>query len=242
MKRRFPTFAIAAAALTLVATSCSLEPATGDGDAVTVVIGYQSKTINTVTAGTLLRAQGYLEQRLQAVTEQTGTKYSVEWQDYDTGAPITAQMVAEKIDIGSMGDYPMLINGSRTQANPRSKTQIVSVAAFYPKNTLNMVVVPPNSPATTLADLAGRKVSASVGSAGHGTLVQALDRAGIDPGTGVEVLNQQPQVGSSALESGQVAALSQFVAWPGLLVFQDKAKLLYDGAELHTPTLHGVVV
>ncbi|RZL78007.1 MAG: ABC transporter substrate-binding protein [Rhodococcus sp. (in: high G+C Gram-positive bacteria)] len=242
MKRRFPTFAIAAAALTLVATSCSLEPSTGNADAVTVVIGYQSKTINTVTAGTLLRAQGYLEQRLQDVTEQTGTKYSVEWQDYDTGAPITAQMVAEKIDIGSMGDYPMLINGSRTQANPRSKTQIVSVTGYNPEGALNMVVVPPNSPANTLADLAGKKVSASVGSAGHGTLVQALDRAGIDPGTGVEVLNQQPQVGSSALESGQVAALSQFVAWPGLLVFQDKAKLLYDGAELHTPTLHGVVV
>ena len=30
-------------------------------------------------------------------------------------------------------------------------------------------------------------------------------------------------------------ALSQFVAWPGLLVFQDKAKLLYDGAELNYP-------
>ena len=56
------------------------------------------------------------------------------------------------------------------------------------------------------------------------------------------MLNQQPQVGASALESGQVQALSQFVAWPGLLVFQDKAKLLYDGAELNYPTFHGVVV
>jgi NitT/TauT family transport system substrate-binding protein len=85
-------------------------------------------------------------------------------------------------------------------------------------------------------------VSASVGSAGHGTLVRALSNAGIDPKTGVEVLNQQPQVGASALESNQVQGLSQFVAWPGLLVFQGKAKLLYDGAELHYPTLHGVVV
>jgi NitT/TauT family transport system substrate-binding protein len=104
-----------------------------------------------------------------------------------------------------------------------------------------MVVVAPNSPARQLSDLAGQKVSASVGSAGHGTLVQALSRNGIDPAHGVEVLNQQPQVGASALESGQVAALSQFVAWPGLLVFQDKAKLLYDGAELNVPTFHGVV-
>lgn len=78
-----------------------------------------------------------------------------------------------------------------------------------------------------------------MGSAGHGTLVRALSRAGVN---GVEVLNQQPQVGVSALESGQVQALSQFVAWPGLLVFQGKAKLLYDGAELNLPTLHGVVV
>jgi NitT/TauT family transport system substrate-binding protein len=90
--------------------------------------------------------------------------------------------------------------------------------------------------------LAGKKVSASIGSAGHGTLVRALSNAGINPSTGVDLLNQQPQVGASALESGQAQALSQFVAWPGLLVYQGKAKLLYDGAELNYPTLHGVVV
>jgi NitT/TauT family transport system substrate-binding protein len=72
-------------------------------------------------------------------------------------------------------------------------------------------------------------------------LVRALTKAGIDPTTGVEVLNQQPQVGASALESGQVAALAQFVAWPGLLAFQNKARLLFDGAELGVPTFHGVV-
>ncbi|MFC8531267.1 ABC transporter substrate-binding protein [Nocardia sp. NPDC057227] len=238
MKRLIAVAAVAALAL----TGCSLEQsASGGGDTVRVVVGYQSKTINTVTAGTLLRAQGYLEQRLKAITDAGGAAYEVEWQDYDTGAPITAQMVAEKIDIGSMGDYPLLINGSRTQANERSRTDFVSVTGYNPRGALNMVVVPPDSRAATLADLRGQKISASVGSAGHGTLVQALTRAGIDPGTGVEVLNQQPQVGASALESGQVAALSQFVAWPGLLVFQDKAKLLYDGAELNVPTFHGVV-
>ena len=119
---------------------------------------------------------------------------------------------------------------------------MVSVTGYNPKGALNMVVVEPDSAATTLTDLAGKKVSASVGSAGHGTLVRALDKAGINPSSGVEVLNQQPQIGASALESGQVQGLSQFVAWPGLLVFQAKAKLLYDGAELNLPTLHGVVV
>ncbi|ORW87926.1 ABC transporter substrate-binding protein [Mycobacterium sp. IEC1808] len=220
-------------------SGCSLESLSQSSGVVNVVVGYQSKTINTVTAGTLMRAQGYLEHRLADITARTGTKYAVRWQDYDTGAPITAQMLAEKIDIGSMGDYPMLINGSKTQSNPLARTEMVSVTGYNPRGALNMVLVAPDSPATALADLTGTKVSASVGSAGHGTLVRALAKAGVG---GVEVLNQQPQIGASALESGQVQALSQFVAWPGLLVYQGKAKLLYDGAELNLPTLHGVVV
>ena len=239
MKRHAAWLASIVFAVAATVSSCSLESLSESSGVVNVVIGYQSKTINTVTAGTLLRAQGYLERRLAGITTRTGKKYAVRWQDYDTGAPITAQMLAEKIDIGSMGDYPMLINGSKTQANALARTEIVSITGYNPKGALNMVVVKPDSSATTLADLAGTKVSASVGSAGHGTLVRALDRAGI---TGVSVLNQQPQIGASALESGQVQGLSQFVAWPGLLVFQNKAKLLYDGAELNLPTLHGVVV
>ncbi|MGA5467090.1 ABC transporter substrate-binding protein [Mycobacterium sp. NPDC050041] len=240
MKR---TIAVAlAAAIVGSLAACSLDSQSQSDGTVNVVIGYQSKTINTVTAGTLLKAKGFLEQRLADAGESTGVDYNVQWQDYDTGAPITAQMVAEKIDIGSMGDYPLLINGSKTQANERARTEFVSVTGYSPTGSLNMIVVPPDSPIRSVTDLRGEKVSASVGSAGHGTLVRALDNAGIDPKSGVEVLNQQPQVGASALESGQAQALSQFVAWPGLLVFQDKAKLLYDGAEGDYPTFHGVVV
>ncbi|MCV7298390.1 ABC transporter substrate-binding protein [Mycobacterium barrassiae] len=240
MKRTLAALLTAVSATALA--GCSLDSQTQSDDTVNVVVGYQSKTINTVTAGTLLRAKGFLEQRLNDASTTSGKKYNVQWQDYDTGAPITAQMVAEKIDIGSMGDYPLLINGSKTQANERARTEFVSVTGYSPTGSLNMIVVPPNSSARSVSDLAGKKVSASVGSAGHGTLVRALDNAGIDPKSGVEVLNQQPQVGASALESGQVEALSQFVAWPGLLVFQDKAQLLYDGAEGDYPTFHGVVV
>jgi NitT/TauT family transport system substrate-binding protein len=239
MKRHAVWLASVAIAVAAITSGCSLVSLSQSSGVVNVVVGYQSKTINTVTAGTLMRAQGYLERRLADITTRTGTKFAVRWQNYDTGAPITAQMLAEKIDIGSMGDYPMLINGSKTQANPLARTEMVSVTGYNPKGALNMVVVAPDSSATGLADLAGANVSASVGSAGHGTLVRALSKAGVN---GVEVLNQQPQVGASALEAGQVQALSQFVAWPGLLVYQGKAKLLYDGGELNLPTLHGVVV
>ncbi|GAT69870.1 ABC transporter substrate-binding protein [Planomonospora sphaerica] len=235
-----PFRAAAAAALLLAVAGCSVAGAArdGGGDAagkIRVVVGYQSKTINTVTAGTLLRSLGYLEKRL-------GEKYAVEWQDHDTGAPITAKMVAGKIDIGSMGDYPLLINASRTQGIESARTELVSITGYNLRGALNMVVVAKDSEARTLADLKGTKISASVGSAGHGTLVQALEKAGIDPVDGVETVNQQPPVGASALEAGTVQGYAQFVAWPGLLVFQDKARLLYDGAALDVPTFHGVVL
>ncbi|MCU7824179.1 ABC transporter substrate-binding protein [Kitasatospora sp. DSM 101779] len=229
-----------AAALFAAATACSSASATGDGT-VQVVVGYQSKTINTVTAGTLLRARGWFEQRLAEQGKKDGKTYRVVWQDYDSGAPITAQMLAEKIDIGSMGDYPLLINGSRAQEAGGPGTRLVSVTGYNLLGALNGVVVPNGSPAHTLADLKGRKVSTSVGSAADGTLVQALRKVGVPDGA-IQKQNQQPAVGASALKAGSVDALAQFVAWPGAVVFAGDGRLLYDGAALGRPTLHGVVI
>ncbi|HYN92570.1 MAG TPA: ABC transporter substrate-binding protein [Pilimelia sp.] len=223
-------------------TGCTVAGEAAEAGAERVVVGYQSKTINTVTAGTLLRAQGFFEKRLAELGKGTGKKYAVTWQDYDTGAPITAQMMAGKIDIGSMGDYPLLINGARGQQSPQTRTKLVAITGYNLRGALNTVVVAPNSPVRSLRDLKGKVVSASAGSAGHGLLVQALRKTGLDPEKDVKVENQQPPVGASALQSGNVAALSQFVAWPGLLVHQGNARVLYDGGELGVPTLHGTVV
>jgi NitT/TauT family transport system substrate-binding protein len=217
-------------------SACSVAGASDNADDV-VTIGYQSKTINTVTAGTLLRHLGYFEDKLHDIDPNL----KVDWQDYDTGAPITAQMLAGKIDIGSMGDYPLLINGSRAGTGDDGDSMI-AVTGYNPHGALNGVVVAKDSPVKTLDDLDGGTISASVGSAGHGTLVQALDKDGIDPTQDVTIENQDPSVGASSLQAGSVDAVSQFVAWPGLLAFRDDARLVYDGGELDLPTLHGTVV
>ncbi|WP_210592755.1 ABC transporter substrate-binding protein [Streptomyces sp. GESEQ-35] len=230
--------AVAAAILLLAPlTACGGSAEAGDGSTVTVTIGYQSKTINTVTAGTLLRSLGSFEKQLNSLHD--GTTYKVNWQDYATGAPITAQMTAGKIDIGSMGDFPLLINAARGKQLGKP-THLVSVTGYNLRGGLNTIVTSPDSELASLADLRGKKVSTSVGSAADGTLVRALQRAGIDPDQDIEKLNQQPAVGASALSSGSADALSQFVAWPGLLAYQGKAKALYDGAQLNLPTFHGV--
>ncbi|WP_052411608.1 ABC transporter substrate-binding protein [Streptomyces sp. NRRL S-118] len=232
--RRTTTALARALPLALLLTACGGSPQ-ADDSAVTVTIGYQSKTINTVTAGTLLRSLGHFERELRALGERDGRTYRVVWQDYATGAPITAQMTAGKIDIGSMGDFPLLLNAARGRQLDRP-TKLVSVTGYNLRGALNTIVTAPGSSLTTLEDLRGRKVSTSVGSAADGTLVRALEQKGIT----VRKLNQQPAVGASALSAGSIDALSQFVAWPGLLAFQGKAKALYDGGELNVPTFHGV--
>ena len=234
---RARTTALTAATLLIAGglSACSVAGASDADDIVT--IGYQSKTINTVTAGTLLRERGYFEKLLKDIDP----KLRVDWQDYDTGAPITAQMLAGKIDIGSMGDYPLLINGSRAGTGDDGDS-MVAVTGYNLHGALNGVVVGADSDAQTLEDLKGGDISTSVGSAGHGTLVQALTALGLDPAKDVTVENQDPPVGASALEAGSVDAVSQFVAWPGLLTFRDNARLVYDGGELDLPTLHGTVI
>ncbi|MFF8371601.1 ABC transporter substrate-binding protein [Streptomyces lydicus] len=238
---RTAPLAAAVLLLPLALTGCGGDAQAGDGKHVTVTVGYQSKTINTVTAGTLLRSLGYFERELQAQSRRDGTTYRVAWQDYATGAPITAQMVAGKVDIGSMGDFPLLLNAARGK-QLRAPTRLVSVTGYNLRGALNTIVTKPGSGLRSLSDLRGKNVSSSVGSASDGTLVRALQEAGIDPEQGVHRLNQQPAVGASALEAGSADALSQFVAWPGLLAFRGKAQALYDGGALNLPTFHGVTV
>ncbi|MFD9120286.1 ABC transporter substrate-binding protein [Streptomyces bottropensis] len=224
--------------LPLTLTACGNGSDTAaEGGTVTVTVGYQSKTINTVTAGTLLRSLGYFEDELNALGGKT--TYKVDWQDYATGAPITAQMTAGKIDIGSMGDFPLLLNAARGKQLGKP-TRLVAATGYNLRGGLNTIVTTPDSKLSTLKDLKGKKVSTSIGSAADGTLVRALNDAGLDADKDIEKLNQQPAVGASALSAGSTDALSQFVAWPGLLTYQDKAKALYDGARLDLPTFHGV--
>ncbi|HEX7277971.1 MAG TPA: ABC transporter substrate-binding protein [Acidimicrobiales bacterium] len=210
------------------------------GENVHVTIGYQSKTINTVTAGTLMRDLGIFERRLAEVGQTNGNTYSVTWEDYPSGPPITAQMLAGKVDIGSMGDYPLLVNGSKTKEEPDARSELLAITGYNLRGSLNGVVVPLDSEARSLADLEGESVSTSVGSAAHGMIVQALSDMGHPPEF-VQLTNQQPEVGASALEGGQVSALAQFVPWPDLLVFRGKARKLFDGGDNGVPTMHGVI-
>ncbi len=233
---RSPALLLGAAVAATLLSGCG----SGDHSAVTVDIGYQSKTINTVTAGTLLRDRGTFEAKLDALSKTTGVKYKVAWKDFASGPPLTAQMLAGQVDIGSMGDAPVLVNGSKTRDHPDVRSELIAITGYNLRGSLNQVVVAADSPATTLADLRGKVVSTSIGSAAHGMLATGLGQTGMSL-SDVKLLGQDPPVGAAALTGGQAAALAQFVPWPQALVFEGKAKLLYDGGSADIATMHAVV-
>jgi NitT/TauT family transport system substrate-binding protein len=208
---------------------------------VVINVGYQSKTINTVNAGTLMRDRGEFEKALATLGAANGKKYRVVWQDFSSGAPLTAQMIATHVDIGSMGDYPLLTNGSKTAKYSDAQTELIAATGYNLRGSLNQVVVPTSSPVHTLADLTGTRVSTSLGSAGDGMFSTALQRNDI-PVDAVHTVNQDPSIGASAIDGGQVDALAQFVPWPQLVIFRGQGRLLYDGGDNDVPTFHGVIV
>ncbi|GAA5235109.1 ABC transporter substrate-binding protein [Verticiella sediminum] len=203
-------------------------------------IGTQNTTTNTVTGGILLKELELLEKHLPRTGKYEGVKYNISWQNATSGPPITNGMMADNIQIGMMGDYPLLVNGATGQAtgNP---TRLVAVIAYNEVGGGNGIVVPKDSPYYALDDLKGKTVSVPFGSAAHGMMLQALQQRGLPP-TFWNLVSQSPEVGSTNLQEKRIDGHGNFVPFAELLPFRGIARKIYDGSETRQPTFHGVVV
>jgi NitT/TauT family transport system substrate-binding protein len=150
-------------------------------------------------------------------------------------------MMANKLQIGAMGDYPLVVNGFTFENNPESKSRLIAVAAYSMSGSGNGMVVHKDSPYYELADLKGKLVSVPFGSAAHGMVLKAMQ----DRGYGTDffqLVSQSPEVGSTNLQEKKIDAHADFVPFAELLPFRGFARKIFDGVETNLPTWHGVVV
>ena len=166
----------------------------------------------------------------------------MDWQDYDTGAPITAQMLAGKIDIGSMGDYPLLINGSRAGTGDGGDS-MVAVTGYNLEGALNGVVAGGRLRRRDARGPRGQAPSrpASAPRATARSCRRSRRRASTPPRT-CRSRTRTRRSAPPRCRPARSTRVAQFVAWPALLAFRDDARLVYDGGRLEVPTLHGTVV
>ncbi len=225
----------------LVAAAVALTPHKAAAQTtIEIGIGIQNTTTNTVTGGIVLKELGLLEKHLPKTGKYKDVKYSLSWQNATSGPPITNGMMANNIQIGMMGDYPLMVNGATGQAT-NNETQLIAIIAYNQFGGGNGIVVHKDSPYYELADLKGKNVSVPFGSAAHGMMVRALEKQGLPPDFW-NLVSQSPEIGSTNLQEKRIDAHGDFVPFAELLPFRGFARKIFDGAETKVPTFHGVVV
>ncbi|PZP21766.1 ABC transporter substrate-binding protein [Pseudomonas kuykendallii] len=209
-------------------------------ETIRIGIGHQSMVTNTVSGGVVLEKLKLIENYLPKDGKYADADYKIDFKDYDSGPPITNQMLAGKLDFGVMGDYPLIVNGAKFQETGKLQTRLVGITGYNRRGTGNGIVVPTGSSAQSLADLAGKSISTPVGSAAWGMTLKALRDAKLFDQ--VTIINQAPPVGAANIAAGKIDAHADFCPWSEIMEFRGTGRKIFDGSEAGIPTFHGIVV
>jgi len=178
------TLAVPAAALLAVVAGCAQAPAAGQtasggsgsggsGSGLVLNLGDQQQELQT-----LLRASGALR----------GARYRVNFVEFDSGPLVDAGFAAHRIDVGTMGDLPASLA-------VKSGLPVKAVAVDLPIGASEYLLAKPGI--TSIAQLRGKPVAYTTGTAEQAFALRALKSAGL---TQADV----HQVNVSLLELGTV--------------------------------------
>ncbi|ADH88189.1 aliphatic sulfonates family ABC transporter, periplasmic ligand-binding protein [Ancylobacter novellus DSM 506] len=167
----------------------------------------------------LLKGRGILEKKL----EPLGVK--VKWAEFAAGPQMLEALNAGAIDIGQTGEAPPIF----AQA---ASDNLLYLANEPPAPKGEAILVPKDSPITSVADLKGKTVGLNKGSNVHFLLVKALEKAGLAY-TDITTKFLPPADARAAFEKG---ALDAWAIWDP---FQASAELAI-GARVLT-TAEGIV-
>lgn len=215
--------------------------AKSSGQTIRVAVGTQDSTINCAAGGLMIRELKLLEKYLPRTGKYEHVDYDIQWQNFTSGAPLTNEMVAGKLDIGAMADFPGTFNGAAFQKAGR-RSIFLNVLCGSVHGSGNGIVVPTKSSARSLADLKGKAISVPFASTAHGMLLRAIRDLGWDPNKDVQISMQPPEVAGSALRAGTIDAHADFVPFAELFPFRGFATKIFDGSQAKTPTFHGSLV
>jgi NitT/TauT family transport system substrate-binding protein len=219
----------------------SLASAATAAETVRVAIGTQDTTINTATAGLIVRELKLLDKYLPKDGKYKDVTYDIQWKNFTSGAPITNEQIAGKLDFGIMADFPGSLNGVAHEKAGR-KSLFITVLQGSVKGSGNGIVVPAISQVQSIADLKGKTISVPFASTSHGLLLRAIKAQGWDPEKDVKIITQAPEVAGPALQSNQIEAHADFVPFAELFPWRGFARKIYDGSQANGPTFHGALV
>lgn len=122
--------------------------------------------------------------------------WDVQWIEFQFGPPLLEAMRAGSVDLGAVGDTPPVF----AQA---AHADLLYVSAL--RSGSQSILLPPDSPIKTLADLKGKKLAFGRGSSAQNFAIKALETAGLKY-TDVEAITLGPADGGAAFQRGAIDA------------------------------------
>lgn len=147
--------------------------------------------------------------------------FHVAWSDFTSGPPMLQAMASGSVDIGGVGDAPPVFAASGGE-------QVEIVGARQTNGDQDAVVVPKNSPITSIQQLKGKKIAYGSGSSANYNLLTVLTKAGLTA-KDVTLVNLQPGEALAAFSSGAVAAWDISPPCVQQAVAQGGARILATG-------------
>ncbi|KQU77981.1 MULTISPECIES: sulfonate ABC transporter substrate-binding protein [unclassified Rhizobacter] len=175
-------------------------------------IGFQKAAVNLV----VLKQQAALEKRFAGS--------SVKWIEFPAGPQLLEALAVGSLEFGLTGDTPPVF----AQAAGKD---LRYVGAEPPKPLSSAILVKPDAPLKTLADLKGRKVALQKGSSAHYLLVRAVDRAGLQ-WSDIQPTYLAPSDARAAFERGSVDAWAIWDPYYAAVELDLKPRVLANGRDL----------
>jgi len=220
--------------------------ATAYGRATNVIqvgIGTQDTTINCAAGGPVVRELKLLDKYLPHDGKYKDAAYDIHWVDLPTGAQLNNEVLAGRLDIVSMADFPSILGyDALLSKDDGVKTFYIASLSSGLRGAGNALLVPLNSSVQSIADLKGKTISVPFASTAHAFLLRAVQNQGWDPNKDVRIVTQAPEIGGSALKSGQIDAHAAFVPFGELFPFRGFARKILDGESTGVTTTHGIQV
>ncbi|WP_182083896.1 aliphatic sulfonate ABC transporter substrate-binding protein [Aureimonas sp. ME7] len=145
----------------------------------------------------------------------------IELTTFDGGSAASVALGSGAIDVTYIGNNPSLRLGASG-----ADVKLVGLSSWVPSNE-TLVVVKPDSPIKTLADLKGKRVAYLSGTVRHSTFAKALEAEGASIND-VESLNIGIENSGPALARGDVDAIVESTGPAQKLVDAGQARVLFD--------------
>ncbi|MGA2926644.1 MAG: ABC transporter substrate-binding protein [Solirubrobacteraceae bacterium] len=219
-----------------IATACGSSSTTNTSNATSAAGSVATSTATSNAAATATSNAAALSQVTLRVGDQAGTgaqallsaagllaklPFKITWSDFTSGPPILQAINAGALDIGGVGDAPPVF-----AAAGGAKIAIVGAFATNPDNA--GLVLPKDSPITSIGQLRGKKIAVAQGSSADYHLLTVLSKAGLSVHD-VSLVYVQPAEGLAALSAGSVAAWDIWAPFIQQVQAQRGATVLVNG-------------